>query len=55
MQLKTILTVMVLACALPACAVNVNVNDTQLIGTSETDEDRILSAVLSSDHFQSMM
>ena len=45
MQLKTILTVMVLACALPACAVNVNVNDTQLIGTSETDEDRILSVL----------
>jgi len=38
-----------LACAfilaVPACAVNVNVNDTQLLGTVVNEEDRILSVV----------
>ncbi|GAB5456706.1 MAG: hypothetical protein Hens2KO_29350 [Henriciella sp.] len=45
MQLKTYMLAIVMACALPACAVNVNVNDTQLIGSSETDEDRILEVL----------
>ncbi len=45
MQLKTYMLAIVMACALPACAVNVNVNDTQLIGSSETDEDRILDVL----------
>lgn len=45
MQSKTLLAIALLACALPACAVNVNVNDTQLMGSAETDEDRILSVL----------
>lgn len=45
MQSKTLLSIALVACALPACAVNVNVNDTQLIGSAETDEDRILSVL----------
>ena len=45
MQSKTLLAIALVACALPACAVNVNVNDTQLIGSAETDEDRILSVL----------
>lgn len=32
--------------AASACAVNVNVNDTQLIGSTETEEDRILQVLM---------
>lgn len=45
MQLKPLMLALCLTATLPACAVNVNVNDTQLIGTSETDEDRILGVL----------
>lgn len=45
MQLKPLMLALCLTGTLPACAVNVNVNDTQLIGTSETDEDRILGVL----------
>lgn len=41
MQLQNICLSFCIALALPACAVNVNVNDTQLIGSSESEEDRI--------------
>lgn len=45
MQFKTFMIASVLAFGFAACAVNVNVNDTQLIGSSETDEDRILNVL----------
>ena len=41
MQLKLFVLAFALVGMMPACAVDVNVNDTQLIGSSETDEDRI--------------
>ena len=41
MQLRNICLSLCIALALPACAVNVHVNDTQLLGSSETAEDRV--------------
>jgi len=47
MQLRTICAGLCLAFIAPACAVSLDVNDRQLLGPSETEEDRI-RAVLSS-------
>lgn len=41
MQLRFVLASLCLAFAAPACTVNLNVNDQQLLGSEETDEDRI--------------
>ena len=46
MHLRTIIVGVCLVFATTACAVNVNVNDTQLLGTSETDQDRILDVLM---------
>lgn len=45
MQYKTLLTGCVMAFTLSACAVNLNINDTQLIGTDISDEARILDVI----------
>lgn len=41
MQFRAFFISLFVASALPACTVNLNVNDTQLLGTEITDEDRI--------------
>jgi len=41
MQLRTICLSLCIVLALPGCTVNLNVNDTQLLGSAETDEDQI--------------
>jgi len=41
MQFKYIAAALVAFTALPACTVNLNVNDTQFLGSSETETDRI--------------
>lgn len=41
MQFKYIAAAFIAFTAVPACTVNLNVNDTQLLGSSETDADRI--------------
>ena len=46
MQYKPFLIACVVALALPACSVNLNINDTQLLGTEITEEDRIVSVVM---------
>ncbi|MFN3213446.1 MAG: YybH family protein [Henriciella sp.] len=45
MQFRSCVAAMLMACALPACAVNVNVNDTQLIGSEATDETAIIDVL----------
>lgn len=45
MQLKTLLIGAAIA-AMPACSVNLNVNETQLLGSSETDENRIETVLM---------
>lgn len=46
MQLRSFIVGMCLVFASPACAVNVNVNETQLVGSSQTDEDQIRQVLL---------
>ncbi|MEO1553140.1 MAG: nuclear transport factor 2 family protein [Pseudomonadota bacterium] len=41
MQFRSVFIGLCLAIAMPACTVNLNVNDTQLLGSDVTDEDRI--------------
>lgn len=45
MQLKSFLIAISLAISLPACSVNLNVNDTQLLGTEDSDIDRITAVM----------
>ena len=45
MLLKSLIAGLVMTGMLGACAVNLNINDTQLLGTSETEEDRILAVL----------
>ena len=45
MQFRSCVAAVLMACALPACAVNVNVNDTQLIGSAESDEMAIIDVL----------
>ncbi len=45
MKLKLILASIALTSLAAGCTVNLNVNDTQLLGTSETQEDRILAVL----------
>jgi hypothetical protein len=45
MKLKLIFASLALAGLAAGCTVNLNVNDTQLLGTSETNEDRILAVL----------
>ena len=45
MQLNRIWASLALVACVSACSVNVNVNDTQLIGTSVSEEDEILSVL----------
>lgn len=45
MQLRSILIGLLLTFAMPACTVNLNVNDQQLIGSEVTDEDRIIAVI----------
>ena len=45
MKLKPIFASFALASLAAGCTVNLNVNDTQLLGTSETEEDRILAVL----------
>lgn len=47
MQLKSLIVGLSLAFMTPACAVSVDVNDHQLLGPSETDEDRIRAVMQS--------
>lgn len=41
MQLRLFVLSLILMFTIPACAVNVNINDTQLLGSEITDEDRV--------------
>ena len=50
MQLRSFVMGICVIFASSACAVNVNVNDTQLIGTSETDADQIRQVLLTQQH-----
>lgn len=45
MQYKALIMAMGLACLASGCTVNLNVNDTQLLGTSVSEEDRILAVL----------
>ena len=45
MQLRTIIIGLALMFAVPACTVNLNVNDNQLLGIEITDEDRIAAVI----------
>ena len=45
MQYKALVMALVLAVLVPGCAVNLNVNDTQLLGSSVSEEDRILAVL----------
>ena len=45
MQLKPALIFMALIFTVPACAVNLNVNDRQLLGTEITDEARVVAVI----------
>ncbi|MEM7328683.1 MAG: DUF4440 domain-containing protein [Pseudomonadota bacterium] len=47
MQYRTFFISLIISAILPACTVNLNVNDTQLLGTVETDEDRIRNILMS--------
>jgi ketosteroid isomerase-like protein len=46
MQLKPLVLALVLAGSLPACSVNLNVNDTQLLGTSASDADQVRDVLI---------
>ena len=41
MQYRLVLIIGAIACLLPACAVNLNINDQQLLGTAYSEEDEI--------------
>lgn len=45
MKLKLLLASIALTSLAAGCTVNLNVNDTQLLGTSETEEDRIVAVL----------
>jgi len=45
MQLKPILIAFALAVSIPACSVNLNVNDTQLLGSENTDAEKITAVM----------
>ncbi len=45
MQLQSIILGLALIFTVPACTVNLNVNDQQLLGTEVTDEDRIIAVI----------
>lgn len=45
MQLRSIIIGLTLIFAVPACTVNLNVNDQQLLGTELTDEDRVAAVI----------
>lgn len=45
MQFKSLMVALTAASLLSACTVNLNVNDAQLLGTSETEEDHILAVL----------
>ena len=45
MQYRALIMALGLAFLAPGCAVNLNVNDTQLLGSSISEEDRILSVL----------
>lgn len=46
MHIKSLILGAAIALALPACAVNVNVNDTQLLGSETAEEDAILAVLI---------
>ena len=45
MQLKSLMIGLLAGLVLPACTVNLNVNDQQLLGTEITEEDRIAEVI----------
>lgn len=45
MQLRSIIIGLLFIFAVPACTVNLNVNDHQLLGSEVTDEDRIITVI----------
>lgn len=45
MQLRSIIIGLLLIFAVPACTVNLNVNDHQLLGSEVTEEDRIITVI----------
>lgn len=45
MQYKPLLVGCMLAVTVPGCTVNLNINDTQLLGTEVTEEDRIRTVI----------
>jgi len=45
MQVRSIITGLVLIFAVPACTVNLNVNDHQLLGTELTEDDHIAAVI----------
>lgn len=46
MQIRTLAASLALIAFAPACAVNLNVNDTQLLGISEADQEAMIISVL---------
>lgn len=45
MQLRSTIISLALIFTVPACTVNLNVNDHQLLGTVETDQDRVAAVI----------